>query len=927
MDRRDFLKTAGQATAVVGLAGGWTHLGSAPSFAENGSPESPLSLSGNWGFHLDPENVGREFTSWPEVDFANAMVLPGSTDEAGYGTKTTGPEFGHLTREWRYEGAAWYQREIEIPEAWQGQRITLFLERPHWATTVWVDDQEVGTDNSLSVPHVHDLSAVVTPGTHRLTIRIDNSYRIDVGKNAHSVTDHTQTNWNGIVGDIQLRATDPVWIDNVWTYPDLAEEHVRLEGTIRNVTGSSVDGEIEAVVSQIEADDVQVESQGVGGIGDEASFEITVPLGGDVAIWDEFTPNLYKAEVRLRADDGAYAHHHETTFGMREIETNGMEFVLNDRPVYLRGTLECCIFPETGYPPTDEAGWADLIETAQSYGLNHFRFHSWCPPKAAFRAADRLGFLLHVETPVWAHNVGEDPERDQFMLTEGKRIQDAYGNHPSFVMMALGNELGGDWSMINDMVEELKERDPRRLYTSHADHQRMEPEPEAEYYITHHTEEDYLRIHLSDRPNDRFGTDIDFSELIQGWDIPTVSHELGQWVVNPDYTELNKYTGPLKPRSLEAYQEELADRGMGDQARDMQQATGKFAWLLYKEDMETSLRTPNFGGFQLLQLQDFPGQGEALIGLLDAFWDTKDLYTPAEFRRFCSETTPLLRMEKFVWQQNETFRAEAQVRHNGGSPLGRTPAYWTIRDDDGRTLAEGEFDATDVGFGLTTLGSIEVPLSSVNGARQFEITVALEGTDASNSWDLWVYPQSVETSTPDGLLVADRLDADARRALARGGDVLVLSPPEERGGAHMETRFLPVFWSLSWFPDQPGHNSILCDPQHPALGSFPTDPHSNWQWQMLMQPSKAFVLDEAPKDYRPLVQVVDDFHRNHKLGAVFETRVGAGRLLATGLNLQGNLEERPAARQMLHSLMAYAQSDAFQPEHALSSDLLQDLLG
>lgn len=927
MDRRDFLKTAGQATAVIGLTGGWIQLGSEPSFASEGASQSPLSLGGPWGFHLDPENMGREFTSWPEVNFSNEILLPGSTDEAGYGTKTTGPEFGHLTREWRYEGAAWYQRHIQIPEAWQGQRITLFLERPHWATTVWVDDQEVGTENSLSVPHVHDLTDVVSPGGHRLTIRVDNSYRIDVGKNAHSVTDHTQTNWNGIVGDIQLRATDPVWIDNVWTYPNLDEGHVRLEGTVRNMTGASVDGEVEVVVAQIRAEDVHVESQDVGGIGEEASFEMTVSLGGDVVTWDEFTPNLYRAEVRLRADDGAYAHHYETTFGMREIGTDGTQFVMNDRPVYLRGTLECCIFPKTGYPPTDAAGWMDLFETAQSYGLNHFRFHSWCPPEAAFRAADRMGFLLHVETPVWAHNVGEDPERDQFMVTEGKRIQDAYGNHPSFTMMALGNELEGNWSMINDMVQTLKERDSRRLYTSHADHNRMRPEPESEYYITHHTEEDYLRIHSSDRPNDRFGTDIDFADLIEGWDIPTVSHELGQWVVNPDYTELDKYTGPLKPRSLEAYQEELADRGMGDQARDMQQATGKFAWLLYKEDMETALRTPGFGGFQLLQLQDFPGQGEALIGLLDAFWDTKDLYTPTEFRQFCSATTPLLRMEKFVWQQDETFRAEAQVRHNGANPLGRISSYWTIRGNDGHTLAEGEFDPTEVGFGLSPLGTIEVPLSSVSGARHFEITVALEGIAAVNSWDLWVYPQSVDTAPPDDLVVTDRLGAEAQQTLARGGEVLVLSPPEERGSAHLETRFLPVFWSLSWFPDQPGHNSILCDPEHPALASFPTDPHSNWQWQSLMQPSKAFVLDEAPKDYRPLVQVVDDFHRNHKLGAVFETCVGAGRLLAAGLNLQGNLDGRPAARQMLHSLLAYVQSKAFQPEQELSSDLLQDLLG
>lgn len=924
MDRREFLKAAAPATVILGTPALWHRPATARAAAAG--PDT-LSLGGPWRFHLDPENVGREFTAWHQVEFPDRIDLPASTDEAGYGTQTTGPEFGHLSRAWRYEGLAWYQRDVDVPDAWHDKRITLFLERPHWATTVWVDDQEAGTQDSLSVPHVHDLSDLLTPGRHRLTIVVDNSYRIDVGRNAHSVTDHTQTNWNGITGRIELQATDPVWIDQVRAFPDLDGRRVRLEGTIRNVTGGEVAGELTAVVTPPTGGGARKATQRIGRIGEEGTFSLTVHLGDDVATWDEFSPAVYRAEVLLSADDGTYVHRSRIPFGMREIGVDGTRLTLNGRPIFLRGTLECCIFPKTGYPPSDVAEWTRLFEVAHTYGLNHFRFHSYCPPEAAFVAADRMGFMLHVETPVWSHAVGEMPDLDAFMVAEANRIQDTYGNHPSFTMMALGNELGGDWSVINRMVQELKARDPRRLYTSHADHVRMKPERESEFYVTHHTEDGWLRIHLSDRSERPFGTDMDFTDFIQGWDVPTVAHELGQWVVNPDYSELDKYTGPLKPRNLAAFRDQLAERGMLDQAKAMQQASGRFGWLLYKEDMEAAFRTPDFGGFQLLQIQDFPGQGEALIGLLDPFWETKGLFTPTEFRRFCSETVPLLRTAKFTWTAGETFEATAQVNHHGPAPLRAAVAQWLLRGDDGTVLARGNFDAVDVDYGLTTLGRIRVPLSDVRQAQHYTFTLLLEDTDALNEWDLWMYPQSVDTEARNRVLITDRLDDAARRTLSRGGRVLVLSPPEQRGDDHLETRFLPVFWSLSWFPDQPGHNSILCDPGHAALAAFPTDFHSNWQWQELMQPSKAFILDETSPDYRPIVQVVDDYHRNHKLAAVFETRVGAGRLLATGLNLQEAGASRPVARQMLHSLLAYVQSDRFAPSTTLNPSLLERLLG
>jgi hypothetical protein len=948
MDRRRFLQQAGSASAAaaagVSLFGG--SLLHAPA-AATPLPADRLSLAGDWGFKLDPKNIGREYEKWYDRTFSSQIELPGSTDEAGYGTETTGPEFGHFSREWRYSGLAWYQKEVEVPADWDGKRITLFLERCHWATQVWVGAQDMGRQNSLCVPHVYDLTEALEPGrTHRLTMVVDNRYLIPVGVNAHSVTDHTQTNWNGVIGRVELQATDPVWLDDVTVYPQVEDGAVRVEGTVGNITGQSVDSDLDLAVYPAEGDDggapVQQMQTAVSVSGEMQDFEATVPLD-DAERWNEVEPALYEVEAQLSARAGGEALSDTRTepLGMRSLSAEGTRLQINDRPLYLRGTLECCIFPKTGHPPTDVEEWARLYRTARGYGLNHFRFHSWTPPEAAFVAADRAGFLLQVELPVWSHAVGEDEDLTEFMRAEGRRIQETYGNHPSFALMSLGNEMDGDWDFMNGLLEELKQRDARHLYSAHADHRGEGPEPNDQFYIGHNIDGDWMRLHSDDTDyvtspfERRISLDEDFASAAADLPVPTVAHELGQWVVNPAYDHFDEFTGPIEPRNLAAFRDELAANGMLDQAEVMQQATGKFSQLLYKEEIERALRTPDYGGFQLLQLQDFPGQGEALIGFLDSFWDSKGIVSGEEFRRFCSPTVPLMRMEKGVWTTGETFRATAQVHHYGRDDLQGVEAMWALRDPDGAELASGRLDPTDVPVGsVTTLGEVAVPLGAM-GEEARHVTAELRlpdtpGPDAEdvNTWDVWVYPEEAPTSAPGGdVLVTTHLDEEARGRLDDGGDVLVLSPPEETDGAHaLDAHFLPVYWSLLWFPDVDGTSSVLCDPEHPALAQFPTQFHSNWQWQELMYPSKAFILNDTAEEYRPLVQLIDDFHRNHKLGSVIETRMGEGRLLATGLNLGGDRSDRPAARQMLHSLKAYMASDSFRPEYNIDADLLDSML-
>ena len=383
----------------------------------------------------------------------------------------------------------------------------------------------------------------------------------------------------------------------------------------------------------------------------------------------------------------------------------------------------------------------------------------------------------------------------------------------------------------------------------------------------------------------------------------------------------------LKPRNLEVFRSTLAAREMVDQAEAFQHASGRFAWLFYKEDIETALRTPHFGGVQLLQLHDFPGQGEALIGLLDSFWDSKGILTPAEFRRFFSRTVPLLRMPKRVWTNQETFTATAQVAHYGIQVLRGASGSWSARDDAGRERGAGRFAARDVPLGsVTTLGEIRMPLAGISQAARLKVTMQVEGAAARNDWDIWVYPAQAAEPSPDAL-VTGVFDDAARRKLQDGGKVVLFWPRDASNDHTLATQFQPVFWSLTYFPKQSGVMGILCDPKHAALADFPTDGHSNWQWWELMEGSRAFVLDDAPAGLRPIVQVIDDYHRNHRLGAVFEARVGGGRLLVCSLDVERDLDSRPVARQLRRSLLAYVASAAFHPSQELPVELLSKMLG
>lgn len=405
-------------------------------------------------------------------------------------------------------------------------------------------------------------------------------------------------------------------------------------------------------------------------------------------------------------------------------------------------------------------------------------------------------------------------------------------------------------------------------------------------------------------------------------EVPLVTHEVGQYSVYPDLTEIPKYTGTLMPLNFMAVKEDLEKKGLIDKAPQYLQASGKLAAILYKEEIERALKTPGISGFQLLDLHDFPGQGTALVGLLNAFWESKGILIGEEFREFCAPVVPLLRFPKAVYTNNETFEAQIELCNYGKDELKNSTLSWEITAD-GRSLGKGKTPAAALAFGHNGgLGKISFPLQQVTNASKLEVCLSLDGTEYRNRWNVWVYPSSVDTKWGD---VKYTRSYDEAMVLLKKGEK-VLFNPDWRTLQGIEGKFVPVFWSPVHFPNQAGTMGVLCNPTHPALADFPTDMHTDWQWWDLNINSTTLVVDSL-QGGAPVVEMVDNFVHNRRLTSLYEGRVGEGKLMLATFDLQTALDKRPVARQMLYSILNYMNSEEFAPTQLEGLDKIKDMFG
>ena len=932
-----------------------------------------ISLAGGWDFHQGELPLDKECA--PQASgYDDFVLLPGSMltndkgDPVSVDTQWTGSLYDSsyyfnpymekyrtegqmklpffLTPKYHYVGAAWYQRKVYVPKTWRRQRIMLYLERPHIETTVYVNGKEVGHQMSLSTPHVYDVSSEVKAGENNtIAIRVYNGIEnVCVGQDSHSVTDQTQGNWNGIVGRMELQARPRrINIRQVRVYPDVAHAKARVVVDLENHVNELL-GDVH--IMQVREYGVVYELKRVGAPDslppivsaknnwtalEGNRVEFTIHMAGNMHVWDEFTPVVY--QLTVYAGDDSY----ETTFGFRDISIEGRQMYINGRPLYLRGTVENCCFPETGYPPTDEDEWLRIFKKCKDFGLNHIRFHSYCPPEAAFAAADKVGMYLQPEGPSWP-NHGVKLHRgmaiDEYLMDESRRIVDTYGNHPSFVMMAAGNEPAGDWvSYCNYWVEGMHQYDSTRVYCGASvgggwawdngseyhvkggarglDWDRHAPSSDDDYY----SQIEFPRNYKSEVPNRS----------------PIIAHEQGQWCTFPDFKEITQYTGAYKARNFEIFRDMLRDGGMETMAEKFLMASGELQKLCYKYEMERNFRTKDYTGFQLLGLNDYSGQGTALVGPLNVFWKEKGYANARSWREFCSSMVVLARFPKFVYSNRDTLTVPVEMMNAFWGNLKNCVTTYEVWQDDSLQLIADTLSVSNVPVGKNNqLGVIRMPLDSISRPSKMSLIV---GNVVRNQWNFWVYPEPAPISSPregdldgSGLVYeTDTLDDNALEVLRQGGNVLLTAAGRVALGSDVKQSYLPVFWNTSWFKMRPPHTTgAYIDTSHPLFShDFPTDSWSNLNWWELLNKAQVMNLRELPASYQPPIQPIDTWHVSRKLGMLIEARVLNGKLLMTTMDISSDLEHRLVARQMRHAITSYMQSADFQPSLTLQPDVVR----
>ena len=895
-----------------------------------------ISLKGQWQFFADE---AQQYTGYPPSPsaFTDIIHLPGTTAQAGKGRLNANRDEGCLTEKYPFYGNAWFRRLVRMPEKDRGCRMRLFLERTR-LSQLWVNGEYVGSHDSLCTPHIYDLTAFSLAPELEIIICINNTGYPTKG--GHMTSPDTQTNWNGITGEIALQFFDATHIIAVRTYPDVAKHRVMIRMRTSGVINMlRIEGEW--VSSQGKVGDILPQMIPVASL-ESGEASVALKFGTEVPRWDEYHPIIGQLRLRPYGSEDVT----DTVFGLTEFHAEGTQFYNHGRPVFLRGKHDAMVFPREGAAPTDVNSWMRIMHIAKTYGINHYRFHTCCPPEAAFVAADLLGIYMEPEIPFWGSlsapgDEGFAPREEAYLIKEGRRILETFGNHPSFCLFSLGNELWGRRERLGEILHYYKTFEHRILMTQGSNNFQFWPNilPEDDFFVGVRFSLD-RRIRGSyaacDQPygfvqSERPSTMHTYDSVIQTApaedtdedgnsdlvpDRPVISHEIGQYASYPDLEEIPKYNGVLEAHNLKLFRERLKKAGMLSQSKDFFACSGKLAVQCYKAEIEAALRTESLSGFQMLDLQDFPGQGTATVGILNAFMEDKGFISPEEWRETCSDSVILGMFPDHCITGK--FKIKIKLRHMTPRPVQETMRIIVMC---GQQVARKELLKVNVTeIGLFDLGEFEAELPPTDSVHKIDVTMALSYT--KKTYHLWQFPvidaPKIE-STESLLITGDH--TEARTALREGKAVLYMPQNMKK---KVKGFYASDFWCYSMFKgitermgmeEPPGTLGLIIDKFHPSVMGFRSERWTTPPWYDILTHSDLAILDRLP--IQPVVQMIDNVERNHKLGMLFECNVSNGRLLVCTSRL-GEILDRPEVRWFTKCLLEYANSPEFQPSETIS---------
>lgn len=899
-----------------------------------------IDLSGEWSLSLD-ENMK---LTQSEVVYDDSINLPSTTSFAKKGKENTARETGFLTDAYKFEGNAWFKRKVNL-EGFEDNKVFLFLERTR-ISTIFVNDKMAGVEDSFVAPHVFDVTNFLVNGENTIEICVANKgYKTGGG---HMTSPDTQSNWNGITGEISLRIYENTHIIKAFVESDIHDMTLKISADIS--TKASGIAKIYALSFNNENEvfePTEVEFS-------DGKLSAIYPMK-NAKLWSEFEPNLYKLFIQIGNDV------FDTVVGLREFKTQGDKFVINGKKTLLRGKHDGLIFPKTGYAPTDVDEWLRILKISQSYGFNHYRFHTCCPPEACFTAADILGIYLEPQLPFWGTiTTPEDENHNQteqdFLISEGFKMMEAFGNHPSFCMMSMGNELWGSKEKINEIMGGYKAVDSRHLYTQGSNNFQWFPNviENDDFFVGVRLANDRLirgSYAMCDAPlghiqTDRPSTTHNYDDIVipkktassteiskDGTvqiqygttmktvkaseadadfipNVPILTHEIGQFETFPDFSEISKYTGPLKARNFEIFRERLEEKGLLPLADKFFRASGKLAGECYKEELEAVYRSKTIAGFQLLDLQDFTGQGTALVGILNAFMENKGNISREEWVRFCGETVVLGIFDSYTFECEDVFNAQIRlVNFSDKSFDGKTLTATLSGENFNEIKLSEKISAGDENY--IDVMNFTAKMPNVNKSQKVYFSIKIEDTNVENLYTLWVYPK-IETPNTNENFVFENLNDDAQKLLEQGKTVLIvpqLSKLENsiQGFYCADFWCYPMFRSISEMMNKPnpvGTMGLLIDENHPALSQFDTEFFSTHQWWEIVENSRSEILDDNFSDKKIIVQTIDNFERNHVLGLMYEYAHKNGKVVVLNADLE-KLKNSPEGRCFIKSVLDY----------------------
>ena len=900
-----------------------------------------IDISGLWELSLEP--AGSEGGS---AVYSDTMTLPGTTSCAGKGEPNPKQETGFLTDAYKFEGTARFRRRVSF-NGLEGKRLLLTLERTR-ITELFVDGVSLGRQDSLIAPHIYDISDFSADGEHEIVIAVSNvGYKTGGG---HLTSQDTQSNWCGITGKMLVEIFDRSRFENVRIYTSTEKRTVTVRGSFENdlppIIGCEGVCSIESVNTAVKQSLSDFKFEFTGN-----SFEFTVPLGEDALLWSDETPNLYR--LTMTADGDTYT----SLFGLRDFRAEGSVFTLNGREIILRGKHDGMIFPLTGYAPTDTDSWLKVMGIAKEWGFNHYRFHTCCPPEAAFEAADRLGIIMEPQLPFWGTirekgEEGYNKEEQDFLVAEGFRMIDCFGNHPSFCMMSMGNELWGSQKELNRILHGYKKYDRRRLYTQGSNNFQWFPAvlEEDDFFVgvrlagdrlirgsyamcdaplghvqtekpsTRHDYDSAVVPTASEHRNAgggtvqiQYGTGVKTVEATSADadfipKVPIITHEIGQYETYPDFDEIEKYTGPLQARNFKVFRSRLEKAGLLPLAKDYFLCSGKLAVQCYKEELEAVFRSRRIAGFQLLDLQDFSGQGTALVGMLDAFMESKGLISPEEWRGFCNDAVVLARFDSYCLCSGGEFSADVELCWTRSRTAEQRRVVCTL--SGGGLEQSEEFTVNGSGTHFS-LGTFKAGLPKVTKVTRLRLTLAVKGTDVCNSYELALFPEYDRVELGNARIFRS-VDAEAKALLEAGRTVLIIPDTEGKEG-YIDGFYCTDFWCYPMFrsisqsmgkPVPVGTMGLLIDRNHPALAGFACEKWSTPQWYDIVTNSRSEILDGHSEGKRVIVRTIDNFERNHDLALMYEYDEGSGKVVVLNCDIE-KLTVSPEGRAFISSVIDY----------------------